>query len=189
MMTLLLLVLGAALPGTAQTAAPGGVIVQEQQGLYRVTARFTVAAPPAAVLEVLTDYENIPRFMRDVTRSVVRERAAGSAIVEQEAQARVMLFSKTIHLLLAIREQAHGLTFVDTSGRSFTSYTGGWGVFGGPDETTVVYELEARPAFDVPRFVLVRALRNDSTRMIERLRAEMTARSQAAAAAARGDEP
>jgi hypothetical protein len=181
--------LSAALPGAAQTAAPGGVIVHEQQGLYRVTARFTVAAPPAVVLEVLTDYENIPRFMREVTRSVVRERAPGSAVVEQEAQARVMLFSKTIHLLLAIREQAQGITFVDTSGRSFTAYAGGWGVTGGPGDTTVVYELEARPAFDVPKFILVRALRNDSTRMIERLRAEITARGQAAAALPAGDEP
>ena len=49
--------------------------------------------------------------------------------------------------------------------------------------------LPARPAFDVPRFVLVRALRNDSTRMIERLRAEMTARGRAAAALPAGDEP
>ncbi|MGE0446395.1 MAG: SRPBCC family protein, partial [Vicinamibacterales bacterium] len=99
---LLIVLLGAALPGTAQTAAPGGVIVHEAQGVYRVTAQFAVAAPPEAVLAVLTDYENIPRFMPDVTRSIVRAREPHRAIVEQEAQARVMLFSKTIHLLLDI---------------------------------------------------------------------------------------
>ena len=186
---LLLLVLFTALPGAAQTAAPGGVIVQEQRGLYRVSARFVVPASPDAVLKVLTDYENIPRFMPDVKRSVVLERGPGRAVVEQEAQARVMLFSKTIHLRLDIREQAHGLTFVDTSGESFASYAGGWAVSGGPAETIVVYELEARPAFDVPKFVLVRALRNDSTRMIARLRAEMIARGQVAAAVPEDEQP
>lgn len=174
---LLLVLLGAALPGTAQTAAPGGVIVHEAQGVYRVTAQFAVAAPPEAVLAVLTDYENIPRFMPEVKRSIVRAREPHRAIVEQEAQARVMLFSKTIHLLLDIEEQALGLTFVDTSGRSFASYRGGWRVDPAADGAVVTYELEARPAFDVPKFVLVRALRNDSTRMIERLRAEMRARA------------
>ena len=69
---LLLVLLATALPGTAQTAAHGGVIVHEAEGLYRVAARFTVPAAPDAVLAVLTDYENIPRFMPDVKRSVVR---------------------------------------------------------------------------------------------------------------------
>ncbi|MGE0447223.1 MAG: hypothetical protein AB7P99_18515, partial [Vicinamibacterales bacterium] len=57
------------------------------------------------------------------------------------------------------------------------SYRGGWRVDPAADGAVVTYELEARPAFDVPKFVLVRALRNDSTRMIERLRAEMRARA------------
>jgi hypothetical protein len=82
-----------------------------------------------------------------------------------------------VHLLLDIRESDDALVFVDTSGRSFSAYQGAWQVLAIEGATRVSYQLEARPAFDVPQFVLMRVLRKDSTEMIERLRAEIAARA------------
>jgi uncharacterized membrane protein len=59
--------------------------VREERGVYTVVARFPVDQPASAVLAVLTDYEQIPRFMPDVRTSIVRERTTGRAVVEQEA--------------------------------------------------------------------------------------------------------
>ena len=153
------------------------VFVREEGGVYRVTARFLVAQAPGEVLAVLTDYERIPRFMPDVKKSLVHSRHAGRAVVEQEAQRRVLMFSKRVHLLLDIQESADALTFVDTSGRSFTEYRGSWRTSTNGPWTQVEYQLDARPAFDVPPFVLMRLLRGDATQMIARLRDEIAARS------------
>jgi ribosome-associated toxin RatA of RatAB toxin-antitoxin module len=169
-----LIVMAAAAP--LMSADVGGVIVQEKQGTYRVTARFVVPQSPALVLRVLTDYEQIPKFMPDVKTSIVRSRSDGRAIVEQEAQARVLLFSKRLHLLLDVHETTDALTFVDMSGQSFATYAGSWHVTAAEGQTTVSYQLVARPAFDVPQFVLMRVLRKDSTEMIERLRNEFASR-------------
>jgi hypothetical protein len=43
--------------------------------------------------------------------------------------------------------------------------------------TTITYELSARPASDVPEFVLKRLLKRDSGEMITRLRQEFAARA------------
>src|SRR5437762_13191568 len=72
--------------------SPANVTVREEKGVYTVVARFTVDQPPSVALAVLTDYEQIPRFMPDVRSSVVRERGAGWAVVEQEAESRLLMF-------------------------------------------------------------------------------------------------
>src|SRR5688572_17932642 len=60
----------------ASTAEPT-VTVRESRGVYAVRATFDVPQPAEVALAVLTDYEQIPRFMPDVRTSVVRERSAG----------------------------------------------------------------------------------------------------------------
>src|SRR5262249_52238465 len=140
-------------------------------------ARFHVDQPAPVVLNVLTDYEQIPRFMPDVRKSVVRERAAGRAVVEQEAQSGFMLFSKRVHLVLEIEEQPAALIFRDRCGTSFVRYEGAWHIAEQDGETEVVYQLTAEPSFDVPGVMLKRLLRRDSTQMIERLRREIEERA------------
>ena len=56
-----------------------------KQSVYSVTARFQVPQPSKVVLAVLTDYEDIPRFMPDINTRVVVERSDDRAIVQQEA--------------------------------------------------------------------------------------------------------
>jgi carbon monoxide dehydrogenase subunit G len=170
-----------ALPGpTAGTMAESGpaptVSVREERGVYSVSARFHVPEPPAAVLAVLTDYENIPRILPDVTSSIVRERSAGRAVVEQVAVSRMMMFSKKVHLVLEITEAPDAIRFVDRCGRSFEKYEGIWRVTARGGGSDVVYELTAKPSFDVPEFLLKRLLKRDATRTIERLTAAITER-------------
>jgi ribosome-associated toxin RatA of RatAB toxin-antitoxin module len=161
----------------APEAAPQ-VGVRESDGVYCVTAQFVVTQPPSVVLSVLTDYEQIPHFMPDMKSSIVRERSADRVLVEQEAVARVMMFSKRIHLLLEVRAQDSSLHFRDASGRSFTKYEGSWRVEQVGGRTTVRYDLSATPSFDVPSFLLTRLLRRDANQMIERLRTEIAARAR-----------
>ena len=173
-----LLVLLALVGARAAAAAQAPhVSVGEENGVYRVRASFDVAATPAMVLSVLSDYGHISDFMPGVKRSEIREQQAGHAVVEQEAVSRLMLFSKRVHLLLDIHQDAAQLTFRDTCGTSFTVYNGSWAVVPVRDGTTITYELSAQPAFDVPEFVLRRLLKRDSADMIDALTREIATRS------------
>jgi len=163
--------------GAAATAAPD-VTVRNERGLYVVSAQFHVAQAAPAVFEVLTDYERIPRFMPGVKTSIVRERSAGHVVVEQEAVARLMLFSKRIYLLLEVCTEANELRFRDISGRSFSRYDGAWRIEAKDGYTLLTYELSAQPSFDVPDFVLARLLKRDAKDMIEHLRDEIASRAR-----------
>ena len=168
---------GARLAATGDPAPSPQVSVRETDGIYAVTARFEVPQPPAVVLAVLSDYEQIPRFMPDVRSSVVVERTPAHVMVEQQAVSQFMMFSKKVHLLLEVTESDQGIRFVDRSARSFRSYEGAWQAVPRGRGSVVTYELAARPAFDVPQFILKRLLKRDSGEMINNLRREFAARA------------
>ena len=58
------------------------VTVEGSRGLYRVTASFATPQPASVGHAVLTDYEQIPRFLPDVRSSRVLERRADRTVVE-----------------------------------------------------------------------------------------------------------
>ena len=184
MMTARLLVIGLGILGPALAAAngPGDAPVVTVRGYgkaYVVAAQFSVARPAAVVRAVLTDYEQIPRFMPGVRTSRVLERGDGRARIEQEAVSTFMMFSRRVHLVLDIAETADAIRFRDACGKSFTSYEGAWTITDLGDRTAIEYGLTAAPAFDVPGFVLRRLLDRDARAMIEGLRSEMAARAVA----------
>jgi ribosome-associated toxin RatA of RatAB toxin-antitoxin module len=161
--------------GAMAQVADADVTVREQDGIYHVAAMFNVEETPQRAFTVLTGYEQIPRYMPDVRRSRVIERGEGRAVVEQEAEARVLMFSKRIHLVLDVSEGPETIRFRDRCGKSFAHYEGAWTLTAaGANRVTVRYELAAKPAFDVPEFLLKRLLRRDAQEMIRRLREEMT---------------
>ena len=164
--------------------SPTSVTVHEGKGVYTVAARFLVDQLPSIALTVLTDYEQIPRFMPGVRTSIVRERGEGWAVVEQEAESRLMLFSKRVHLVLQIEEQPDALIFRDRCGQTFTRYEGAWHLSANEGHTMITYELTAEPSFDVPAVILRRLLRRDSGRMIVSLQREIAARAAAIGSAA-----
>jgi ribosome-associated toxin RatA of RatAB toxin-antitoxin module len=160
----------------ASSADAPRITVTESAGVFRVTALFTVAAPSSAVAAVLTDYERIPRFMPDVTTSQVLSRNGTGLVVEQEATAKFMMFSKRVHLLLDVSEDGNTIRFRDRCGSSFKTYEGAWVLTQTNGATSVSYQLSAKPSFDVPGFVLKRLLKRDAVTMIDRLTAEIYAR-------------
>ena len=161
----------------AQTSPAPEISVTEAAGVFRVTATFTVPASRGAVTSVLTDYERIPHFMPDVKSSQVVERTESGLVVEQEAAAKFMMFSKRIHLVLDVSEDRGTIRFRDRCKKSFEHYEGVWRLSGGEAATTVVYELSTKPSFEVPAFVLKRLLKRDAAAMIERLHDEMLSRA------------
>jgi ribosome-associated toxin RatA of RatAB toxin-antitoxin module len=164
------------LAATPDDEAPA-ITVRHENGIYSVSARFSVTEPAAVVRAVLTDYEQIPNFMPGVRTSRVLERGDGSARVEQEAVSKFLLVSRRVHLVLDVAEDHETIRFRDRCGKSFTRYEGAWTIGTERDRTTVTYDLAARPAFEVPGFVLRRLLDRDARTMIEGLRSQIAART------------
>jgi hypothetical protein len=146
-------------------------------GVYVVMTLFQVPQPPSVAMDVLTDYESIPSFMPAVKTSIVRERRRGGALVEQEAVSRVLMFSKRVFLLLDVQVTPATIVFRDISRKSFSHYEGAWKTSSTDGVTTIEYTLKARPSFDVPEFVLMRALKRDAQKTVERLRLAIALRS------------
>ena len=155
------------------------ISVRNTQGAYVVAAHFTVSESAAIVRDVLTDYASIPRFMSNVHTSRILERRDNRVRVEQEATSKFMFFSKRIHLVLDVDEETNTITFRDRCHKSFARYEGAWTFRSTGGLTEVSYELIAEPAFSVPGFVLRGLLDRDAAAMIERLRAEISARASA----------
>jgi hypothetical protein len=179
-MRVLLAIVALMMPAAVSAAAgedPRVTVQDMANGTYRVSARFTVAAPAAVARAVLTDYAGIPRFLPDVRSSRIVERTEGRALVEQEAVSKFMFFSKRVHLVLDVEEGADVIRFRDQCGKSFALYEGSWTIVAQGSGVELAYELTAQPTFDVPLFVIRKVLSADAREMAERLRAEMVARS------------
>jgi ribosome-associated toxin RatA of RatAB toxin-antitoxin module len=170
----------AALTMTAGAAPAGQVQVEvsEERGTYQVVATFPIPQRAALAMTVLTDYDRIPRFMPDVRTSRVLERTDNRVVVEQEAVAKFLLFSKQVHLVLDVEEGPVLLKFQDRCKKAFSRYEGSWTLEERPDRTDVTYKLTAKPTFDVPGFLLKRLMKRDAAEMIGRLQAEIAARAK-----------
>jgi ribosome-associated toxin RatA of RatAB toxin-antitoxin module len=165
---------------TADDDVVPDVIVTVERGTYSVSARFDIPETPGAALAVLSDYEQIPRFMPGVRKSVILERTPAHLVVEQEAVTQYLMFSKRVHLVLVVTEAGDTIQFTDRAHDSFLLYEGSWRVtprVGDHGGATIAYAVTARPAFDVPGFMLKRLLARDSDKMISGLRREIAARA------------
>jgi carbon monoxide dehydrogenase subunit G len=176
LLTGILIVTTVVAPAVAASIKPP-VTVNERDGAYSVTATFTVEQPASVAVAVLTDYDNISRFMPDVRTSTVRQRGEGHALVEQEATPRLLMFSKRLHLLLDVREEAGTIRFRDRCGKSFSRYEGTWRVAENAGRVAITYNLTAQPTFEVPQFVLKRLLKRNAHQMIDALTREIEARA------------
>ena len=175
---MMILMSASAVPAVAVPQNDPAVTVSEERGVYTVAATFSVPQAPRFVFAALTDYAGIPRFMPEVRTSNVIARADDRTVVEQEATARFMMFSKRVHLVLEVQEGESHIRFRDRCGKSFTRYEGVWTITGNGATTQVRYELSARPSFDVPELLLKRLFKRDATQMIERLTIEIRARAR-----------
>ena len=173
-----ILVCGAA-AATAADARPGRDRPARTRHLPR-RRHFQRAAAGAVARAVLTDYEHIPRFMPDVRAAGARAHGHRRLVVEQEAIGAVLILLEARSTWSSLSRQAAGtIRFRDRCGQSFDVYDGGWTLTspqtGG---TTIEYVLTAKPAFDVPEFLLKRLLKRDSTEMIRRLQTEIASRDR-----------
>lgn len=153
------------------------VAVTERDGIYQVEATFSVPQAPAVATAVLMDFERIPAYVPDMKTSIIIERNEHGPVVEQEAIAKFMMFSKRVHLILQVIEEAGTIRFRDKCGSSFALYEGAWIVKAAARGTTITYRLSAKPSFDVPSFLLKRLMKRDAAELIASITNQIATRT------------
>ncbi len=170
---------GIALASDAGSGAPISVRVSAQEGLEEVAGSFFVAAPRETAFAVLTDYGHMASFVTSLRRSQVRGHRGDGVVLEQEATARMLLFSKTMKVLLDVREEpGRALRFRDVSHADFESYEGSWTLEDAPGGTRVRYALCARPREAVPQFLLGPAMEKAAAELLAQVRDEIERRAR-----------
>jgi ribosome-associated toxin RatA of RatAB toxin-antitoxin module len=151
-------------------------VVQTGPRAYSARGSFIVATTADVVWQAIADYEAIPRVAPSVKVSRVISRDGGRVVVEQEAVAAALLFSKRVHLLLEIEETPPvAIRFRDVARREFTAYEGFWTLEDTVDGLRVSYGVDVQRGFSAPDFLarpffrkqaesLMRAMRDDILR-------------------------
>lgn len=160
----------------ADTSSPR-VEQRVEDGVYVVEGRFEVSVPIETIWAVLTDYDGFPRFVRAMRASKVRSRRGDQVFVEQVAEARALVFTRTMRVLLEVHETPRReIRFRDVSHRDFDLYEGSWTLTREGDSTEVVYRLRARPRKSVPHFIGADVVKDNAIELLDAVRAEMLAR-------------
>lgn len=175
-----MLLLGCALlacdaaPAAAQPGTPRFELnverVDDTDGgkVYQVASSGTVAATPAVVWRILTDYEHLADYLPNLKSARVVSRNGDRVILEQLGTARFLFFSQTIRVMVQVHEQAPDRIDVSLLGGDMKVYRASWELrpVAGATGTRIVYNATIVPKFDVPGIVGTGAVKNDIARMM-----------------------
>ncbi|MBI4424619.1 MAG: SRPBCC family protein [Elusimicrobia bacterium] len=172
-----LLLPGLLAPGAAEAGRVTVDCRRAADGRYEISGSFEVAASSRAVWAVLTDYDRIRSFVPDMRKSRVRRRLKDGVLLEQEAAGRFFLFTRSVRVLLDVRERPfETLEFRDTLLEDFEHYEGSWTLTDGAEALTVAYRLSVEPALNAPQALTRAALRSNARALLDRIRAEILRR-------------
>jgi ribosome-associated toxin RatA of RatAB toxin-antitoxin module len=167
----LCLLLACCLPAMAQQ--PGlEVGVQRHNtdmgNVYEVNAQGDVAAAPAAVWRVLTDYERMPEYVPDLHTTKVLSRSGEQVVLEQTGTAHLLFFRRAIHLIVQVREQPMAQLDVSLLEGDMKVYQCTWRLIPIPDTggTRVLYSGKMAPKFYVPGMLGSNMIRSDIEKML-----------------------
>ena len=117
-----------------------------------ISSKIYIDAPPSKVWKVLTDYDNLSKYLPKVMSSRIIERNNNEIILEQTGKTGIFIFEKVVHFRLQIKEECPDtITFKQIDG-DFEVYQGKWKLetsdaFPG---TILGYDAEIKPHFFAP---------------------------------------
>jgi ribosome-associated toxin RatA of RatAB toxin-antitoxin module len=147
----------------------------EDGNVYEVKAQGEVAASPAAVWRILTDYERMPEFVPDLLRARVLSRNGDQALLEQFGVAHFLFFRRDVHLIVQIREQPISQIDINLVGGDMRVYNCIWRLVAVPATggTRVLFSSKVAPKFYVPGMLGANLIRSDIEKMMAAVMARL----------------
>lgn len=136
--------------------------------LYQIASSGTVAASPAAVWRVLTDYNRMADYVPDLKSARVVARDGDKVILEQHGAARMLFFSRDIHLIVEVHEQAPHRIDVSLIDGDMKVYRCSWEIsaVAATGGSRISYNASIEPKFYVPGLVGTSMVRKDIAKMM-----------------------
>ena len=149
------LMFGCPLPVMAQPSALEVRVERSESEaghVYQVSAHGEVAAAPADVWRVLTDYERMPEFVPDLREARVLARNGDQVTVEQFGTARLLFLRRDIHLVVQVHEQPIAQIDISLVNGDMRLYSCRWRLVPVPGTggTRLIYSGTLAPKFYVP---------------------------------------
>jgi ribosome-associated toxin RatA of RatAB toxin-antitoxin module len=171
---------------TLQAAVASGaddlwVDVDRNGASFDVRAVATVSAPISTVWQVLTDYDNLARFIPGLSRSAVQARSANRVVVEQKGEARFLVFSYPIEVRLEVIESPTDSITSRAIEGNLKRLRGRYELRSAGGGIQLRYSGELEPDFALPPIIGTLAVRT----MVEEQFGAMVAEIERRAAAAR----
>jgi len=139
--------------GVGLAADTVSLAFHEKDRSYDVEGSFDVEARTSVVWDVLTGYEQLPKFVGNLKRSHVEEDLGPyHFLLEQEFEGGFLFITKRVRVLLDVHETWYQtILFEDIDHKDFGFYEGSWELRPGSDKgLKVIYSLKARQNFDAP---------------------------------------
>lgn len=146
--------------GAACAATDLTVEVEPRGPGFAVRTTATLSAPVSLVWEVLTDYEKLPQFIPGISRSSVRLRQGTRVLLEQEGEARFLIFSFPIQVQLDVQEYPQSSIVSHAVGGNLRRLQGRYELHLDGGRVGLRYAGEIEPDFGLPEVIGSYVLRN-----------------------------
>lgn len=152
-------------------AAPPAVEVQAHWEADAVLVHATAVLPvdQAQAWHVLSGYERYPAFLSDLRSSRVVARHGDTLVVQQEGVLRVLLFRLPVSAVLHVHEQPPWRITAQAVSGSFRAMSGSYDLEPVAGGLRFTYSGRVEPAFRVPAFLSVYAVRGTVERHFREL--------------------
>jgi carbon monoxide dehydrogenase subunit G len=179
---LVLFLAATVLASIAQAHAETGEIRVERRGdRIVVHAQSDVAADRSTIWATLSDYDNLARFIPDMSSSHMIARNGNVALVEQRGVARIGPVRHSFRVLLQVSEHADDSLDLSGVGGDFMLFDARYEIVSlTPDRSRIVYDAAIVPLISMPPLLGVPAMRAEISKQFGALVQEMSRRASAA---------
>lgn len=142
-------------------------------GVTGMKSTIYINASPVTVWKVLTDYNNLKRYIPRMVESDLVADKGNLKVIALLGEFRVLLFKKTVRVTINMHEAYPSKIEYEQISGDFEVYKGSWSLqkysTGG---TILTYISEIKPSFVAPDFILQGILKNDMVAGLTALKTE-----------------
>jgi ribosome-associated toxin RatA of RatAB toxin-antitoxin module len=142
-------------------------------GVTGIKSFVYINATPVTVWKVLTDYNNLKRYIPRMVKSDLVADKGKLKVIALTGEFKVLIFKKTVQLTINMHEAFPLRIDYEQISGDFDVYRGSWTLQKHAFEGTLLtYESEIKPSFVVPDFIFQGILKNDIVGGLTALRGE-----------------
>ena len=132
------------------------------QGARRLAAELKSSMPVQLLWEVLTDYENLSRFIPNLSSSELIRRQGQTVRLQQVGSQQLLGLRFSAQVQLELTEYRHdGLLQFRMVKGDFRRFEGSWQTRQRPDGSSLLYELTVQGCLGMPIALIEERLRDD----------------------------